>query len=423
MSMNEELQSANEELTTVNNQLQEKVHELEVASNDMANLLNSTDIATLFLDPECRIKRFTPAATQLFNVVASDIGRPLGNITARFSDPDLLADVMRVLHQLTPREKEVSLGEGSWWLRRITPYRTRDNRVEGVVITFVDVTERKRTTDEVVRHLASIVENSPDAIFSKDLDGNIRSWNQGAERLYGYTREEAVGQSIKRVVPEERAAEWDAIMARVRNGEIIEQLETERVRKDGRRIKVSLTVAPLRDSSGKVVSASSVTHDITARKESEDALRASEERLRAVLNTAADAIITIDSAGILQSVNPAAERMFGYAAQEMIGQNVKLLMPPPYREEHDGYLARIAREQPDLGPQAGITGRGQDRHQDGGGAQAGAQPGAGHRPRTDPGRGGLGGAHGGPGRACRSDHGAARRGVHLRLRETRASAE
>ncbi len=238
--------------------------------------------------------------------------------------------------------------------RRIIPYRTLDNRIDGVVISFVDVTERKVAADAVVRRLAAVVESSADAIFSKDLDGTIRTWNRGAERLYGYSRDEVVGRSVKMLVPEDRADEWTEVMAMLARGEHVEQLETERIRKDGRRVAVELTISPIRDRDGKVVSASVTGRDITDRKRAEEELRSSEERFRqmaehardgearlaAILNTAADAIITIDVHGAIQSVNAAAERMFGYAAAEMIGQNVKMLMPAPYREEHDRYLAR-----------------------------------------------------------------------------------
>jgi two-component system CheB/CheR fusion protein len=336
----EELQSLNEELATVNNQLQEKVDELEKANNDLANLLTCTDIATIFLDAAFRIKLFTPAATSLFNVIDSDLGRPVSDITLRFSDPELLGDGQQVLQQLVPREKEISTADGRWWIRRIMPYRTRDRRIDGVVITFVDITERKQAADAVVRRLAAIVESSADAIFSEDLDGTIRTWNRAAERLYGYTRDEAVGRSVERLVPEDRAEELAAIMARLRRGETVEQLETERVRKDGQRIPVALTVSPVRENSGKVESASVIARDMSERKRAEQALRDREGRLQAILDTAADAIITIDDHGIIQSVNAATERMFGYAAAEMVGQNVKLLMPSPYRDAHDDYMAR-----------------------------------------------------------------------------------
>jgi two-component system CheB/CheR fusion protein len=339
----EELQSVNEELSTVNNQLQDKVQELETSSNDISNLLNCTDIATIFLDAGFRIRRFTSATTRLFKVIDSDVGRSLGDIVKMLSDDDLLRDAQHLLRDLVPCEKEVQTEDGHWFVRRIMPYRTRDNRIDGVVITFVDITERKRAADAVVRRLATLVESSADAIFSKDLDGTIRTWNRGAERLYGYTGDEAVGRSVGMIVPEDRTEESATITTRLRRGEIIEQLETERVRKDGQSVPVALTVSPVRDSSGKVVSASVIARDISERKRAEQRLQDREERLEAILNTAVDAIITIDQRGIIQSVNPATERMFGYAVAEMLGQNVKMLMPAPYHEEHDRYLADYLR--------------------------------------------------------------------------------
>ena len=148
-------------------------------------------------------------------------------------------------------------------------YRTLDNRIDGVVITFVDITERKQAADAVIRRLAAVVECSVDAIFSKDLDGTIRTWNRGAERLYGYSRDEAVGRSVRMLVPEDLADEWAKVMAMLARGEHVEQLETERVRKDGQRVAVALTVSPMWDSDDKVVSASVTGRDISRRKELE----------------------------------------------------------------------------------------------------------------------------------------------------------
>jgi two-component system CheB/CheR fusion protein len=342
-SSKEELQSVNEELSTVNLQLEEKVQELETTSNDLTNLFNATDIATVFLDRDFRIKRFTPAASKLFNVIVADTGLPLGDITARFSDPHLLDDAREVLQELVPREKEVTTPEGSWWVRRILPYRTRDDRIEGVAIALQEITERKKAADAVVRRLAAIVESSADAIFSKDVDGIIRTWNRGAERLYGYQQDEAVGQPVRMLIPDDRAEELASIMTRLRRGETIEQLETQRIRKGGDHISLALTISPVRDGSGQVTSASVVARDISDRKCAEQALRDREGLLQSVLNTAADAIITIDGHGIIRLVNRAAEQMFGYSAAEMLGQNMKMLMPSPDREAHDDYMARYGQ--------------------------------------------------------------------------------
>ncbi len=146
----EELQSLNEELTTVNNQLQEKVDALETANNDLDNLLSGTEIATIFLDDKLYIKRFNPATTQLFNLISTDLGRPLSDISNTLNDEDLLQDAKRVLKSLVPHGKEVRTNHHCY-IRRIIPYRTGENRIEGVVITFVDITERKRAEQALVQ--------------------------------------------------------------------------------------------------------------------------------------------------------------------------------------------------------------------------------------------------------------------------------
>ncbi len=193
---------------------------------------------------------------------------------------------------------------------------------------------------EAERILAAIVESSDDAIFAKDLAGMILTWNRGAERLYGYGSAEIVGQSVNTLIPPGYPDEVEAILGRIARRERIEHYETVRVTKDGRLLDVSLTVSPITDAAGGIMGASVIARDITARKQADLALRNSEARLRSLVSSAVDGIIVIDSNGVVEAFNAAAERLFGYAALEVIGRNVSMLMPAPYHSEHDGYLAR-----------------------------------------------------------------------------------
>ena len=261
----EELQSLNEELSTVNNQLQDKVEELDKAHSDMTNLLNSSDIATLFLDTGMHIRQFTPAAGKLLGLIHSDRDRPIKTFATAVTGEELLADARRVLDKLMPIETEVwtddaRLGtpehasedqigkgaqrskkgqdhetlpkpEGHSYLRSILPYRTADNRIEGVVVTFVEITEQKRAKEQLEEQVA------------------------------------------------------------IRTQELHER----------------------------------------------------EERLRAIMDNAAEAIVVIGMDGVIIEFNPAAQKLFGYAASEVVGHNVSRLMPTPYREKHNGYLARYQK--------------------------------------------------------------------------------
>ncbi len=187
----EELQSLNEELSTLNVQLQTKMEELEATTNDLTSLFSSTDIAVMFLDTRLRIRRFTPAISDLFEAIPADIGRPLSDLAEKFSDPELPGDSQAVLDRLTPVEREIVSTTGHVYLRRSLPYRTSDNRIAGVVITFVDISERKRAEEALRRvedRFRQVTEGAPDyAMLLTDPQGRIVTWNVGAERLLGWT--------------------------------------------------------------------------------------------------------------------------------------------------------------------------------------------------------------------------------------------
>jgi two-component system sensor kinase FixL len=191
--------------------------------------------------------------------------------------------------------------------------------------------------------LAAIVESSEDAIVSTTLDGIVTSWNPAAERIFGYRAEEMLGQPIAPLAPPGRDEELPELLARIAAGERVAHVETERRRKDGRVIPVALRISPIRDEVGQIVGASRITRDITAQKSAEAAGREGAAQLQAILDTVPDGMIVIDARGIVRSFSAAAERMFGYRPEEVLGHNVSLLMPSPYREQHDFYLARYLK--------------------------------------------------------------------------------
>ena len=181
--------------------------------------------------------------------------------------------------------------------------------------------------------LAAIVASSDDAIISKNLDGTISSWNKSAERLFGYTAEEAVGKHITLIIPRERWHEEEGILSRLRRGERVDHFETVRIRKDGTFIELSLTISPVRDSSGRIIGASKVARDITAQKRSERALRDSEERFRAIVETTPECVKLVARDGTLLQMNTSGLRMMGANyLEEVAGKSVYELIAPEDRD-------------------------------------------------------------------------------------------
>ena len=498
----EELQSLNEELSTVNNQLQDKLAELEQLNNDITNLLNSTEIATVFLDTDLRIRRFTPATAPLLNLLARDVGRPFRDFAPRFTDDSLTDDARQVLDDLSPVEAEVFAEDGRCYLRRILPYRTVDNRIEGVVVTFFDVTDRKRAEQanyearlyaegiiETVREPLLVIDGktrvrsanpafyktfqmTPDETENRllcdlgnrqwdipplrtlleellsnrddlsgyqvehefehigrrtmlmnahtirrvggradeillafedvternrsdedvlrqnaeleervrqrtaefksasdelrrerdrvrhyldvmgatmaalDSQGNVTLINRSGCELLGLSEQEILGKNwFEHFLPERLRADVRQVFERIMSGDArsVADFENAILRADGEERLIRWHNSDLADDAGRIIGVLSSGIDVTDRRRAEQAVRESEERLKAIVKTAADAIITIDERGIIDSINPATERIFGYSQEELIGRNVKMLMAAPYCDEHDGYLARYLR--------------------------------------------------------------------------------
>ncbi len=204
-----------------------------------------------------------------------------------------------------------------------------------------------RETDTLAKaHLAALVDSSDDAIISKSLTGVVRSWNAAAERIFGYTAAEIVGQPITTIIPPELHDEEEGILRRLRRGERLDHFETVRVAKDGRRLDISLSVSPIRDATGAVVGAAKIARDVTEQRRGRELLAQAalvQSHFAALVASSDDAIISKSLEGIVRSWNAGAERIFGYSAAEMIGQPIITIIPPELHDEERQILERLRR--------------------------------------------------------------------------------
>jgi PAS domain S-box-containing protein len=184
-----------------------------------------------------------------------------------------------------------------------------DGAPQMILLAIEDMTERQQSV--ITASLAAIVNSSDDAIIGKDLDGVITSWNNGAERLFGYTAQEAIGRPITMLIPPDRQHEEPEILARLKRGESVNHFETVRLRKNRSPLEISLTISPIKDATGRVIGASKIARDITERKQAEDALRASEERYRTLFDFDPVAIYSCDASGVIQQFNRRAAELWG----------------------------------------------------------------------------------------------------------------
>jgi two-component system CheB/CheR fusion protein len=192
----EEMQSLNEELLTVNAELQNKLEELSHAHDDMKNLLNSTDIATIYLDNDLRIKRYTPHASGIIRIIATDIGRPISDLVSMVEYDEIERDAREVLDTLAFKERKVRGTDERWFTMRIAPYRTSENHIGGVVLTFVEITDTMRMAialRERESHLRSVLENMPIMMIATGPDHLIAAWNAEATLVTGYEAEVMIG--------------------------------------------------------------------------------------------------------------------------------------------------------------------------------------------------------------------------------------
>jgi two-component system, chemotaxis family, CheB/CheR fusion protein len=250
----EELQSVNEELSTVNAELQDKVVDLSRANNDMNNLLAGTGVGTVFVDHQLRIARFTPAATQVINFIPADIGRPLEHVTSNLVGYDrMIDDISAVLETLDPKEAEVQVKSGAWYLMRIRPYRTMENLIEGAVITLVDISERKKAEESLRRsetRLNAFINQAYAGVSEADRDGRFLFANDRLCEMLGYSREELLRQRLSDLTDADDLPRVQAQFEALARGGPDIQVEKRYVRKNGSRVHVHERVSAIRDASG-----------------------------------------------------------------------------------------------------------------------------------------------------------------------------
>ncbi len=259
----EELQSLNEESATVNAELQSRIDELTKANDDIKNLLDATKIATIFLDINLGVRRFTARANKIFPLTAADIGRPISHFASNLKSVDLHHYTQKVLEDLAMQEMEVETIEGGFFRVRIRPYRTINNKIDGVVITFEDITKIKKIEAELSRLsfgfkeklfiMSKVFMDGADPIIIEDLDGRIIDVNDETVASYGWTREELVGKAVKILTPLKHHAQTDALLKSCKkNRKAVRNIEGLRLHKSGKVIPVLLTYSLLTDLKGEI---------------------------------------------------------------------------------------------------------------------------------------------------------------------------
>ncbi|TDO73147.1 PAS domain S-box-containing protein [Flavobacterium chryseum] len=353
----EELQSINEELRTVNQELKVKIEETSIASNNLQNIINSTDIGTIFLDRSFRVALYTPAAGAIFNLISADYGRPLTDITHKLEYHELQRDAETVLEKLNIIEKEVNTADGNIYLMRLTPYRTDEDRINGIIISFINVTERKQT-EEALRSVEdkyrlkleqqveqrtaelkqsrdqylTLVQNTPDVITRWDKDLKLIFANSAFENKTGVN----IGMQLGKTYPEmgqpaQIAVPYaESLEKAFSTGETIEHFNSFPTPQG--EIHFYSRITPERNADGEIETILATARDITDLKNAAEEIKEKQELFQATMDSSPDMIQVFeavrDTTGEITDFrwvlnNYAAEKIYG----NVIGESLLTLNP------------------------------------------------------------------------------------------------
>ena len=315
------------------NKMLDRVHardiEVQSARDSLETTLNSIGDAVISTDTEGTV------------VFANPVARSLLRWPAESLSGKRIEEVFRIVNELTREPVEIPIrrvlregkvaglanhtvllsGDGAEIPidDSAAPIRSENGAIQGTVLVFRDISERRRA-EATRQHLASVIESSDDAIITEDLNGVVTTWNRGAQRIFGYTAEEAVGQPLSLLADPEHRDEMPEMLERIRRGESITHYQTLRRTKSGKRIYASISISPMRDARGQVIGGSKIARDVTAEYEAQAQVAEQRERLRVTLASIGDAVIATDAAGAVSYLNPVAEQLTGWTSEQAAGR-------------------------------------------------------------------------------------------------------
>jgi two-component system CheB/CheR fusion protein len=347
----EELQSVNEELRTVNQELKIKIEELSNSNNDFQNLLNSTDIGTIFLDRSLRVKLFTPSVREVFNLIDADLNRPLADIATKLDFEGLQADVERVLDTLQTVEREFETDKGKWFLMRIFPYRTTEDRINGAVVTFIDITNRIRSEqalhkimqsrEQQTRIFDTALSSIADFTYTFDRKGRFTYANKPLLDLLGITLEEITGKTFGELpYPKDLADKLESQIEQVFETKKTVTDETPFTNPAGEEGFYEYIFTPVIGEDGTVEVVAGSTRVITERRRAEESIRFQAK----LLNTVEQSVIATDLEGKVIFWNQFAEKLYGWTAEETIGSSITDLTTPSTAAEQAAEIMSLLRQ-------------------------------------------------------------------------------